>query len=141
MLRRPPRSTRTDTLFPYTTLFRSALRGGGRRRRLLPGGGGARRERLPGPDRRHPRAAHRREALLHLRGHQAGEVGPAAARAAARRRCRRIIARPRARGAESPPRRGQIRATFLRRLARLPAAFRGLARRLQMMLSSKSKDR
>src|SRR3546814_1072461 len=25
MLRRPPRSTRTDTLFPYTTLFRSAL--------------------------------------------------------------------------------------------------------------------
>src|SRR3546814_8036258 len=36
MIRRPPRSTRTDTLFPYTTLFRS---GGGlvfhRRRRLL----------------------------------------------------------------------------------------------------------
>src|SRR3546814_646375 len=25
MLRRPPRSTRTDTLFPYTTLFRSPL--------------------------------------------------------------------------------------------------------------------
>src|SRR3546814_20705706 len=25
MLRPPPRSTRTDTLFPYTTLFRSAL--------------------------------------------------------------------------------------------------------------------
>src|SRR3546814_18092222 len=25
MLRRPPRSTRTDTLFPYTTLFRSTL--------------------------------------------------------------------------------------------------------------------
>src|SRR3546814_5825486 len=24
MVRRPPRSTRTDTLFPYTTLFRSA---------------------------------------------------------------------------------------------------------------------
>src|SRR3546814_17438937 len=37
MIRRPPRSTRTDTLFPYTTLFRSAgdllaqLRGGTRR--------------------------------------------------------------------------------------------------------------
>src|SRR3546814_3000992 len=30
MLRRPPRSTRTDTLFPYTTLFRS----GGARPRL-----------------------------------------------------------------------------------------------------------
>src|SRR3546814_12695882 len=25
LIRRPPRSTRTDTLFPYTTLFRSAL--------------------------------------------------------------------------------------------------------------------
>src|SRR3546814_5685073 len=25
MIRRPPRSTRTDTLFPYTTLFRSAF--------------------------------------------------------------------------------------------------------------------
>src|SRR3546814_17288523 len=29
MIRRPPRSTRTDTLFPYTTLFRSQ-RGAGR---------------------------------------------------------------------------------------------------------------
>src|SRR3546814_9219854 len=27
MNRRPPRSTRTDTLFPYTTLFRSTVRG------------------------------------------------------------------------------------------------------------------
>src|SRR3546814_7584415 len=26
MIRRPPRSTRTDTLFPYTTLFRSLIR-------------------------------------------------------------------------------------------------------------------
>src|SRR3546814_15707338 len=41
MIRRPPRSTRTDTLFPYTTLFRSSHRlrqgavadAGGRRRR------------------------------------------------------------------------------------------------------------
>src|SRR3546814_17528540 len=32
MIRRPPRSTRTDTLFPYTTLFRSAQDRG---RRLL----------------------------------------------------------------------------------------------------------
>src|SRR3546814_17923855 len=31
MIRRPPRSTRTDTLFPYTTLFRSG-RGTGRER-------------------------------------------------------------------------------------------------------------
>src|SRR3546814_5734477 len=29
MIRRPPRSTRTDTLFPYTTLFRSANSSGG----------------------------------------------------------------------------------------------------------------
>src|SRR3546814_9164029 len=28
MIRRPPRSTRTDTLFPYTTLFRSLERFG-----------------------------------------------------------------------------------------------------------------
>src|SRR3546814_10173698 len=27
MIRRPPRSTRTDTLFPYTTLFRSRFAG------------------------------------------------------------------------------------------------------------------
>src|SRR3546814_3299606 len=39
MIRRPPRSTRTDTLFPYTTLFRSAdataaeIKGGDRLRK------------------------------------------------------------------------------------------------------------
>src|SRR3546814_8585103 len=43
MLRRPPRSTRTDTLFPYTTLFRSHRRQGlrgrhsGRARRVTAG--------------------------------------------------------------------------------------------------------
>src|SRR3546814_19687463 len=36
MIRRPPRSTRTDTLFPYTTLFRSPR--GRRRRRWQPDG-------------------------------------------------------------------------------------------------------
>src|SRR3546814_20372165 len=30
MIRRPPRSTRTDTLFPYTTLFRSTTYGSSR---------------------------------------------------------------------------------------------------------------
>src|SRR3546814_6480195 len=30
MIRRPPKSTRTDTLFPYTTLFRSPVRCGDR---------------------------------------------------------------------------------------------------------------
>src|SRR3546814_5070880 len=29
IIRRPPKSTRTDTLFPYTTLFRSAIDGAG----------------------------------------------------------------------------------------------------------------
>src|SRR3546814_9644153 len=31
MIRRPPRSTRTDTLFPYTTLFRSPIQETGKR--------------------------------------------------------------------------------------------------------------
>src|SRR3546814_17757816 len=34
MIRRPPRSTRTDTLFPYTTLFRSLDAAGELRERL-----------------------------------------------------------------------------------------------------------
>src|SRR3546814_4512695 len=44
MIRRPPRSTRTDTLFPYTTLFRSRRQRGrlplGEADRLLPSGRG-----------------------------------------------------------------------------------------------------
>src|SRR3546814_5859962 len=48
MIRRPPRSTRTDTLFPYTTLFRS-----------LPGPQGCAdrpaEHRRPGPGRAHRR--------------------------------------------------------------------------------------
>src|SRR3546814_6926315 len=36
MIRRPPRSTRTDTLFPYTTLFRSPTRQTTRRRTPAP---------------------------------------------------------------------------------------------------------
>src|SRR3546814_10912869 len=53
MIRRPPRSTRTDTLFPYTTLFRSRLDGvagypGARAQRAGVGKPfGARRPRLP----------------------------------------------------------------------------------------------
>src|SRR3546814_16863176 len=39
MIRRPPRSTRTDTLFPYTTLFRS--HGGRSRSAASPAGDGA----------------------------------------------------------------------------------------------------
>src|SRR3546814_5268745 len=48
MIRRPPRSTRTDTLFPYTTLFRSP---DGRR--------GRPRERPAATDHRRPAARHR----------------------------------------------------------------------------------
>src|SRR3546814_11633983 len=40
MIRRPPRSTRTDTLFPYTTLFRSKGEGSVRQR-LVAGAEGA----------------------------------------------------------------------------------------------------
>src|SRR3546814_3613877 len=42
MIRPPPRSTRTDTLFPYTTLFRSVLLQGTSQRRGDP----ARRDRI-----------------------------------------------------------------------------------------------
>src|SRR3546814_948383 len=42
MIRRPPRSTRTDTLFPYTTLFRSVV--GLSRRHLREQVGGRRRD-------------------------------------------------------------------------------------------------
>src|SRR3546814_21092072 len=49
MIRRPPSSTRTDTLFPYTTLFRSCHRppAGSRRHHL------AHPVRRPGDDRDH----------------------------------------------------------------------------------------
>src|SRR3546814_15319817 len=60
MIRRPPRSTRTDTLFPYTTLFRSlvvarrgsAARGAGLSARspLRLGTAGGRQRRDDGPD-------------------------------------------------------------------------------------------
>src|SRR3546814_3117280 len=50
MIRRPPRSTRTDTLFPYTTLFRSL------RHRVGDPGRGVQRLRQP-PHRRVRRSA------------------------------------------------------------------------------------
>src|SRR3546814_1895411 len=64
MVRRPPRSTRTDTLFPYTTLFRSCVQPPlpdhdrslhGRADRLLAGGGmGEGPGRAAGPDNPRP---------------------------------------------------------------------------------------
>src|SRR3546814_5941245 len=73
MIRLPPRSTRTDTLFPYTTLFRSAV---GLRKVVelqpcpRPGYGEDRNQRIPQERRAYP--CHfvtglRREANLHRR--------------------------------------------------------------------------
>src|SRR3546814_5975204 len=79
--RRPPRSTRTDTLFPYTTLFRSA-----RSARRGPAAGGTR---SPGgcgsaggtPTTRgtSPRARSGRGGPSRLRGRYGRRVGPGAA--------------------------------------------------------------
>src|SRR3546814_13424590 len=79
MIRRPPRSTRTDTLFPYTTLFRSPA--------APP---------VPHPDLRHPRPVHRRP-VRHPRirqrrgrtGHLAGRTAACGVRPALHRRCGR----------------------------------------------------
>src|SRR3546814_6330536 len=59
MIRRPPRSTRTDTLFPYTTLFRSRDRLGRR-----PTDGGARFARARQPAQVGHAAVHRPADLL-----------------------------------------------------------------------------
>src|SRR3546814_740990 len=74
MIRRPPRSTRTDTLFPYTTLFRSVARSGPGARRGA--GADGHRRRLPhlqrADDGRPPgrRGAHRRRLIAEDRsGH------------------------------------------------------------------------
>src|SRR3546814_3162805 len=60
MIRRPPRSTRTDTLFPYTTLFRSRLAIG---RRGF-GGPPKRLRRFDGEHSQKPRPANVKRALL-----------------------------------------------------------------------------
>src|SRR3546814_13955084 len=59
MIRRPPRSTRTDTLFPYTTLFRSKVASArpglvGEPMRFLVGDGSVKRDlgRFPEPGQR-----------------------------------------------------------------------------------------
>src|SRR3546814_9134055 len=74
MIRRPPRSTRTDTLFPYTTLFRSVVdvRRLGRRQ-------------MARNDRR--RRRRRRGGIVELKGprRRCGNLGRAAALATARR--------------------------------------------------------
>src|SRR3546814_9758932 len=63
MIRRPPRSTRTDTLFPYTTLFRSVI---------------DEHEGEPGPDAKGDLSPLERQMvrnLLHFGERDAGDVG------------------------------------------------------------------
>src|SRR3546814_4263627 len=65
MILRPPRSTRTDTLFPYTTLFRSPCRVAGTCRALAGGyrtGGGQ----CPGTGRAQRAGGQHRNAVGHL---------------------------------------------------------------------------
>src|SRR3546814_9811102 len=66
MIRRPPRSTRTDTLFPYTTLVRSGSEGDG----------------VPRPAHASPALPRRRRQwavadVLQFAGHGPAHVGPA----------------------------------------------------------------
>src|SRR3546814_10180613 len=77
MIRRPPRSTRTDTLLPYTTLFRSgrAAAGAGR-------GGHARlvRVQVRAVDVRHLRHFRRRGRTARAPGRRGGQVAAGADR-------------------------------------------------------------
>src|SRR3546814_14674585 len=91
MIRRPPRSTRTDTLFPYTTLFRSQGRdrAGDDRRRYRRGAGLLHRP---------PREPCRRRGARARRRHRA--AGPRCARRTRRARAARHCQRPARRPAE-----------------------------------------
>src|SRR3546814_12791437 len=104
MILRPPRSTRTDTLFPYTTLFRS------RRQRPVPAGHAPARARLAGegaPERARSRhLGHALAAQAHRPDHQ--PVGAAGRRDRLHRsRLERTVrpaggARPRPAGPPAP---------------------------------------
>src|SRR3546814_17199685 len=82
MIRRPPRSTRTDTLFPYTTLFRSI---GAEQVDILDGAlalgigafGGDRPERLDVLAEERPGADHHLEAVVVWRIVRPGDHDPA----------------------------------------------------------------
>src|SRR3546814_17124908 len=89
MIRRPPRSTRTDTLFPYTTLFRSV---GAARARAVPPLRGADRP-PPRPRRTRIRPDRRRRAFGDAGdgGMDLGAVGLAAAAARAARRAAFLV--------------------------------------------------
>src|SRR3546814_19310077 len=96
MIRRPPRSTRTDTLVPYTTLFRSPGR------REAPPGGSAADEVRPAL-RAVSHRRHRRTGWVRFRGLTSTDAGRAAppptpdrdAGAPEERRRHRVLARER----------------------------------------------
>src|SRR3546814_19388892 len=104
MIRRPPRSTRTDTLFPYATLFRSAIggRAGGPGR--CDGSGDRLDPRAPGRTTRGDQGARTRDGPCALAATKA-----AALRGGDRRRpprkgsggCRDLLPRPSHRNATS----------------------------------------
>src|SRR3546814_19806599 len=106
MIRRPPRSTRTDTLFPYTTLFRSGRMAAQDRQRRGAADGGVYRTRCRiGPRLApEPRQALRRWIVGNRRrkdlDHPRSAVGtdyPARPHLASRRLCRPVrVARPHA---------------------------------------------
>src|SRR3546814_17625382 len=86
MIRPPPRSTRTDTLFPYTTLFRSArLRAPVRtsdvqwlrtlQRRILPPAGASRRNQDERHDLVRPHQLFRERAEQRVGSHAVARIG------------------------------------------------------------------
>src|SRR3546814_2033242 len=102
MIRRPPGSTRTDTLFPYTTLFRAPAHAARAGPRPSPGARGRRRPRRdpdPGPPA--------------PRGDGAGGPGRRAARLAGGRR---------GKGAAGPDRRSEEHTSELQSLMRISYA-------------------
>src|SRR3546814_11485837 len=94
MIRRPPRSTRTDTLFPYTTLFRSRLRPAPRAAVAV---GHARARFARAASGRPPRAAGAALTAGHAGDpHRRHAPQPGVAVRARRRRCRATATPPRA---------------------------------------------
>src|SRR3546814_10712987 len=107
MIRRPPRSTRTDTLFPYTTLFRST-------------------------DGNHPDAGRIRRDAGYVR--RVADVGAIRRVPPARspRRCRRRSSVSRSRAKEpgpSPPSRSEEHTSELQSLMRLSSAVYSLKKK------------
>src|SRR3546814_8990601 len=136
MRRRPTRSTRTDTLFPYTTLFRSAAQPvAAVAGRLLPHHRHAERDALAGrPDaRRRRRAA--TDAVVHRRTSRARRLAGRRPRPnpLAGRRGRRQVARGRAN-------RARTRARFpLRHRARVRRRTVGRTRRPALLPGSETR--